>query len=305
MMKSKLLENKLFMSLGALLCCALWGISTPIVKMGYAYLDAAHVPSLLLWAGIQFVLAGVLTVGACSIPAKKLVCPRKKNIKGVVVIALLQTVLQYALMYIGLLYTSSVKGAILKSTDVFFIMLLASLVFKQEKLTARKVFACVIAFAGIIIMNLNGLQLDFSLLGDGLVVLGIVAYSLAVVLTRIVAKDEDPGALAGYQMTLGGAVMLIAGGVFGGAIHDFAGLLPIILCLSVLYAVSYCLWTVLLKNHPASKVAIHSFMTPVFGVIFSTIILTEQSNVATVNLICALALVSIGILIWGSGKKED
>jgi hypothetical protein len=33
--------------------------------------------------------------------------------------------------------------------------------------------------------------------------------------------------------------------------------------------------------------------------------LTEQSNVATVNLICALALVSIGILIWGSGKKED
>ena len=81
-------------------------------------------------------------------------------------------------------------------------------------------------------------------------------------------------------------------------------LLPIILCLSVLYAVSYTLWTSLLKNNPASKVAIHSFMTPVFGVVFSAFMLNEETGVATINLIVALILVCLGIIIWGKTSKD-
>ena len=99
-MNSMLRNNKLIVSLAALFCCALWGISTPIVKMGYAYVDATHVPSLLLWAGLQFVLAGVLTIGIYSIVSKKFVRPKNESVKGVIVISLLQTVLQYALLYI-------------------------------------------------------------------------------------------------------------------------------------------------------------------------------------------------------------
>ena len=56
-MMKKLFSSKVFAMLGALFCCALWGISTPIVKMGYEHVDEAHIPSLLLWVGAQFVLA--------------------------------------------------------------------------------------------------------------------------------------------------------------------------------------------------------------------------------------------------------
>lgn len=301
-MNSKLFKNKIFMSAAALFCCALWGISTPIVKMGYAFVDAAHVPSLLFWAGTQFIIAGLLTIGIYSAVSKKVVFPKKENVKGIALISILQTVLQYALLYIGLLYTTSVKGAILKSTDVFFIMLIASLIFKQEKLTVKNVVACIIAFSGIIIMNLNGLELNLSPIGDSLVVLGIVAYSFSVVITRIVARDEDPITLSGYQMTLGGIVMFVIGVVFGGK-YDLAGLLPIIILLSAIYAVSYSLWTVLLKHHPASKVAIHSFMTPVFGVVFSGFLLSEDGGVAPLNLAIALTLVCFGIILWGYTKK--
>ena len=128
------------MFFAALLCCALWGISTPIVKMGYSYLDSSHVPSLLLWAGLQFVVAGVFTIIAYSIFKKKFLFPKRQSLKGVALISLLQTVLQYSLLYVGLLHTTSVKGAILKSTDVFFIALIASLIFKLEKLTAKKTY---------------------------------------------------------------------------------------------------------------------------------------------------------------------
>lgn len=301
-MNGKLLKNKIFVTAAALFCCALWGISTPIVKMGYAYTDPTHVPSLLLWAGIQFLIAGLLTTLIYSFVKKKPVYPKKKSVVGVVLISMTQTVLQYALLYIGLLHTTSVKGTVLKSTDVFFVVLIASLIFRLEKLTLAKIIACVVGFSGVIIMNLDGLSLSFNL-GDGLVVLGIVFYSFSVVLTRLFAQDEDPIVLSGYQMSLGGVVMLLIGLIGGGAL-DFSGMLPIIVILSLLYAVSYSLWTVLLKNNPASSVTINSFMIPVFGVIFSSILLSEQGGVAPLNLIIALVLVCLGIIIWGKCNKE-
>lgn len=302
-MKRSINKKAILMSAGALLCCALWGISTPIVKMGYAHTDASHVPSLLLWAGIQFVLAGLLTVGSYSIVSGKLVYPKKKSVKGVLLISLFQTVLQYSLLYVGLMYTTSVKGAILKSTDVFFVALIASLIFRIESLTFKKVISCIIGFLGIIIMNLDGLSLNISPLGDGLVVLSVVSYSFSVIMTKLFTQDEDPIVLSGYQMALGGAVMLVLGVVFNGKI-DFLGMLPIIGILSALYAVSYSLWTVLLKSNPASSVTIHSFTTPVFGVIFSAFLLEEQGGVAPLNLILALILVCAGILLWGLGDKK-
>lgn len=300
-MKTKLWSNKVFAAFGALFCCALWGISTPIVKMGYAYTDAAHVPSLLLWVGLQFLVAGLLTICLYSLACRKFRVPQKKSLKGVGIIALLQTVVQYICLYAGLLYTTSVKGAILKSTDVFFVVLIASLLFKMEKLTAKKLIACIIGFAGIIVMNLNGLSLNVTL-GDGLVVLGILAYSFAVVMTKIFAKDEDPIVLCGYQMSVGGGIMLLIGLVLGGKM-DFVGMLPIFAILSAIYGVSYTLWTVLLKYNPASGVTIYSFMTPVFGVAFSALLLNEEGGVAIPNLMLSLALVCFGILLWGYQKN--
>ena len=302
-MMKKLFSGKVFAMLGALFCCALWGISTPIVKMGYEHVDEAHIPSLLLWVGAQFVLAGVLTVGIYSIFSKRFVYPKKQSIKGVAIISLLQTVLQYALLYIGLSLTTSVKGAILKSTDVFFVALIASLIFKLEKLTAKKLVACIIGFLGIIIMNLDGLSLNLNPLGDGLVIAAIISYSFSVIMTKLCAQTEDPIILCGYQMGLGGVVLLLVGAIFGGS-FDFLGMLPIFVGLSLIYAVSYTLWTVLLKYNPASSITIFSFMIPVFGVIFSALLLSEDGGVSIINLIIALVLVCAGIIIWGYEKKK-
>lgn len=299
-MNCKLKNNKWFVSAGAVFCCALWGISTPIVKMGYVYVDASHVPSLLLWVGIQFVIAGLLTIGSYSLGSKKIVYPKEKSIKGVVLISLFQTVLQYTLIYVGLLYTTSVKGAILKSTDVFFVAIISSLIFKLEKLTWKKVLSCIIGFSGIIVMNLDGLNLSINI-GDGLVVLGIVFYSFAVVMTKLFARDEDPITLCGYQMSLGGVMMFFIG-ILGCGKINFVGMLPIILSLSVIYGVSYSLWTVLLKHNQPSRVTIYSFTTPVFGVIASALFLNEESGVALINLILALVLVCFGIILWGGEK---
>lgn len=300
----RLIQNRAVMSFGAIFCCALWGISTPIVKMGYRYVDAKSIPALLLWIGLEFVFGGAITLCVYGVANKKLPFPKRQNFGEIGLISLLQTVLQYICLYIGLAGTTAMKGAIIKSTDVFFIMLIASLLFRQETLTVKKIIACVIGFSGIVVMNLNGLTLDVNLKGDGVVLLGIVFYSFSVVFTRKVTKDLDATVLCGSQMFLGGTVMTVIGLVLGGK-FDFLGILPILTVLSLIYAVSYSLWTLLLKYHPASRVAIFSFMTPLFGVAFSAVLLPEKGGVAIVNLLIALILVCGGIVLWGTGKDKS
>ena len=296
-MSLDLFKNKRLVSLTALFCCALWGISTPIVKLGYEFLDKYDAFTLILWAGVQFVLAGLIIIVFYSIFIKRLVFPERKSIKRIASISLLQTILQYSLLYIGLMHTTSVKSAILKCTDVFFIMLIASLIFRQEKITATKLISCIIGFAGIIVINLNGLTFSVNLLGDGLVLMAIISYSFSAVLIKRYCENENPITLCGYQMMIGGAVMTLIGVAFGGT-FNFAAMFPIILCLSIAYALAYSLWTVLLKCNSVSRVSIHSFITPIIGVVSSNVILSEKSNVSTINIIIALVLVCIGIIMW-------
>ena len=73
--------------------------------------------------------------------------------------------------------------------------------------------------------------------------------------------------------------------------------------LCAIYGISYPLWTVLLKYNSPSGITIYSFMTPVFGVIFSALLLSEDGGVALPSLVVALVLVCFGILLWGYEKK--
>lgn len=89
--------------------------------------------------------------------------------------------------------------------------------------------------------------------------------------------------------------------LFAGIRFALAGIL---LYLSFLSAVAYALWGILLKYNPVSKVTIFSFMTPVFGVILSRIILTESSAVSLFNVLVALVLTCVGIITINYQKKQ-
>ena len=244
-MLRKFASNKIFVIVIAVFCCALWGISTPIVKMGYNYLNASHTPSLLLWVGLVFFVSGLIIIGGYSVFKRRPAFPQKKSLKRIFAVSIFQTILQYSLLYIGLAQTTSVKGAILKSTDVFFVALISSIVFKSEKLTAKKLIACIIGFLGIVVMNLDGLSLNINL-GDVIIIIAILSYSVSVVMTKLFAQKENPIVLCGYQMGLGGIVLALIGLALGGK-FDFFSMFPVFISLALIYAVSYTLWTILLK----------------------------------------------------------
>lgn len=300
----KIYTNTLFVALGAILCCALWGSATPFIKIGYSLiLPVKDIASTILFAGVRFTFAGVLTILFYSIARRKFLYPKKENIGKVATVSCFQTVIQYFFFYIGLANTSGVKGTVLSGSNAFFSLLVASLIFKQEKLTLKKVTACLLGFAGIIVINLNGLDLNMNFTGDCFVIFSSIAYAVSSVLIKKYSKYEDPVVISGYQFFAGGLVMVAAGLAFGGHIEITSlKAFGVLTYLSFLSAVAYALWGVLLKHNPVSKVTIYSFCIPVFGVLLSNIMLTEQTNVSPVNLVVTLVLICVGIIMLNYKK---
>ena len=286
------LRNPFVIAAIAIFCCALWGSATPCIKIGYQLMRPdPSVASTVLFAGLRFFLAGVLTVLIFSIARRKLLYPKLKNTGRVLTVSLFQTVLQYIFFYMGLSLTSGVKGTIASGSGAFFAILIASLVFRQESLGWKKALACVLGFSGIVVINLNGLELSAEA-GDLLVIISAIAYATSTVLMKRFSKYEAPVVISGYQFIVGGAVMIVGGLAFGGYVTvDSVGAVLMLAYLALLSALAYSLWGILLKYNPVSRVSIYNFMTPVFGVLLSWLMLTEASRVSVLNVILSLVLV--------------
>lgn len=305
--KENIFSKPIVLILGALLCCALWGSATPAIKTASALLiPVSSVPSTILFAGIRFTAAGIITVLIYSIARKKFLYPKKENIPKVLTVSAFQTVIQYIFFYVGLTYTTGVKGTIASGSSAFFCVLIASLIFRQEKLTLKKIIACILGFAGIVIINLNGFELTMNFLGDGFVILSTVAYAFSSVFMKKFSKSEDPVVISGYQFIIGGAFMVLLGLILGGKIsmNNPKGVI-ILVYLAFLSAVAYALWGMLLKYNPVSKVSVFTFTTPIFGTLLSLLFLPEASGVEPINLVVTLILVSLGIFLLNYQPKQS
>ena len=304
--KRNIFTRPLVIALCALLCCALWGSATPAIKTASALLiPVSGVPSTILFAGIRFFMAGIITIAIYSIARKRLLVFKKENMPRVLTVASFQTVIQYIFFYVGLTNTTGVKGTIASGSSAFFCVLIASLIFRQEKFTSKKIIACILGLAGIVIINLRGLELTMNFMGDGFVIFSTIAYSFSSVFMKRFSKYEDPVVLSGYQFIFGGAFMSALGLILGGRVSfESTKGVVILIYLAFLSAIAYALWGVLLQHNPVSKVTVFSFTTPIFGTILSLIFLPEVSGVDPINLVVTLFLVSGGILLLNYQPKE-
>lgn len=292
----------------ALVCTFLWGSASPCIKLGYALfkIPSSETWTQILFAGTRFILAGILTILIGSALNRKMLVPTKSSVSSIAKLALFQTILQYIFFYIGLAHNSGVKASIINGSNTFFVILLAGLVFHQEKLDFKKLAGCVIGFAGVIIVSMNGKSIDMnlSLMGDGSLFLCAISYAVSSCLMKNYSKNDNPVMLSGYQFIFGGIVMVIVGLIMGGRInHISLSAVLMLLYLACISAVAYSLWGILLKHNPVSKVAIFGFTNPVFGVLLSAWWLGEGSSELGINALIALILVSIGILIVNVRKQ--
>jgi drug/metabolite transporter (DMT)-like permease len=284
----------------ATLCCLLWGSAVPAVKFGYGLIGIApgDTPSLLLFAGLRFCLAGLLLL-AYGLLTGRAVWLAPRRFGEVALLGLGQTVIQYVCYYIGLAHTTAVKTSILSSTLVFFSVLLAHFIYTNDKLDGRKVLGCLIGFAGVVAVNLasaGALDFAFTWNGEGLLLVSTFAGSLAAIYGRRLSQDMDATVMTGWQLLLGGLVLTAMGLIGGGHFAQFSpGAALLVAYLAAVSAVAFALWSLLLKHNPVGSVAVFNFEIPIFGAILAALVLGE-SVFEWKNLV-ALVLVSAGIYL--------
>ncbi len=299
--KKSFVTKPLGIGLLACLCCLLWGSATPAIKIGYKLfgIDAGDVASRILFAGIRFILAGILTAIFGSIIARRPLFPKKSSWGMVCRLGLVQTVFQYIFFYMGLAYTTGVKSAIINGSQTFIAIIMACLLFRYEKLTLQKFIGCLIGFAGVIVINFDpsGLTDGFTFRGEGAILIAAIAYALSSALVKKYSQKESPVVLSGYQFIFGGIIMTICGLFMGGQLTGWC-LKSIILLIymALISSVAYSVWGILLKNNPVGKVAVYSFTNPIFSVLLSFAFLGETSSFG-LELVFALGLVCAGIYL--------
>lgn len=285
-------------------CTFFWGAGYPVLKISYEHwaIESHDVVGKLLFAGIRFAIAGLLLVIFSSIRKRSVAYPPRKALPKVVALGFCQTVFQYGLLYIGMALTSGTKGSLLNQINVFLLVLLTPLFYRNEKLSVRKVLGCVLGFSGIIIMNLHGLSFTLES-GDIIVVISSTFAALGYLISKSMPADSDPMVCTAYQQLLGGIVLIIIGIAGKGRITtvNWQGICCLIFLIMVA-AVAYTIWFYLLQHNDVSRVSIYKFLTPLIGVVLSGLLLGEE--VFTIANVAALLLVCIGIIIVNGAPKQ-
>lgn len=89
-MDSHILQKGPVIVLLALFCTILWGTAYPAVKIGYELfaIDAADGFGKLLFAGLRFTMAGLMTLVVSVVLQKTLVIPKRQYWGGIAVLGL-------------------------------------------------------------------------------------------------------------------------------------------------------------------------------------------------------------------------
>ncbi|MBR1822760.1 MAG: EamA family transporter [Ruminococcus sp.] len=307
--KQNILTRRSAVILLAGTCCLLWGSAFPFIKIGYRLWD---IPSddrtaQILFAGMRFFLAGILTVIIGSIIAKKALLPKRSSVPKIAALSLFQTILQYIFFYLGLARTSGTKSSVITASNVFLAILVSSFIFRTEKMNLQKLVGSLIGFSGVILINLSGGDSGggMSLTGEGFIFLSALSYAFSASLTKRFSRTEDTVMLSGWQFIFGGAFMMAVSLLLGGSLpRSSVSGWTVLIYLAFVSAAAFSVWGPLLKHNPVSRISVFGFMNPVFGVILSTILLHENNSGGLVRTLTSLLLVIIGIIIVNRVKDD-
>ena len=308
-MKTPVLNKGLVVVL-AICCCVMWGSITPVVKVSYDYfqISTGDIPGLTVFAGVRYILCGLVGIAFGSVKNRSLLRPKKSSWGMILKLALVQTFIQQLSIYISMSHISGINGSILGCLNNFFSIFIACLVFHQEKLTARKLLGCALGFLGVVCINLNAgsISTNISLAGEGAMLIACITCGASYAMSKQYSPHEDVLVLMAYQFFLGGIALTLVGLAMGGTFHgtSVAGY-ALFSYMVVMPITAFTIWGTLLKSSQVSQLSAFGFINPITGVILSALFLKESQQVSPIQCILALALVSVGIVVVNSRGKTQ
>jgi drug/metabolite transporter (DMT)-like permease len=176
-------------------------------------------------------------------------------------------------------------NAVLVSTNVVFIAILATLILK-EHITLIRIIGIVFALFGAALVTFNkGFSFgegvgSIDLLGCAFSLLAAFSFALYSILGKRILANNDPLIIAGIALFSGTVLLtILTVSTVGFSEIAVAGWRTISLMVFLgltMIGIAYPLWFTCLKRLPVSHASIYIYITPIFAVILSLIILNER-----------------------------
>ncbi len=270
-----------------------WGSNMAFVKL--ATRDIAP----LFMAGIRSLVAAVCLY--IWMKARRLgLFPSRMIILHGIVTGLLFGA-EFGLMFVGLKYTLASRGYVILYTAPFVAAMGAHFFLVDDRLNGWKAFGLILAFGGLVVLFLKNLgTFSFEALPGDLLFLmaGTLWGATTVYIKKYLAQRADPLQILFYQLFFSAPFLVALGlALEHPVVSGFSLLTGFSLfyqCIIVAF-LSYLVWIVLVSRYPVSLLHAFSFFTPVFGVIFSGILILGEA--ISPNLILALIMVSLGMVL--------
>lgn len=288
----------------AVFACLLWSTAFVGVKYGLRY------ASPLGFAGIRFMVSGLMIL-PFAIPSMRYHFRQRHFFQRAFLIGFFQTFLLYGLFYIGMTMIPGALGAIIVGSSPLIAALTAHFMLHDDRMTFKKTVSIAIGIAGIVLISLSrqpwtqtGMK---ELIGIILIIVGTICSAFGNILVSKDRENFNPLLLNAVQISFGGFCLTLVSLPVEG-FPRWPVTLPFVFAfgwLAFLSAAAFSVWFVLLKR-PGVKVSelnVWKFIIPVFGAIFSWILLTGESP--ELLSIAGMILVSFSVLFFHIRRPGD
>lgn len=248
----------------SLVVMMLWGLNFVAGKWALA-----QIPPIFLMA-LRFTVVAAVLVPFVRFPREKL--------KGIALLSTTLGCLHFSLMFSGLNGVDAAVAAIAIQTQVPFAALLAAVLYK-DRLGWRRLLGMVLAFAGVAILA-GEPRSTIDLVPLLLVIAASFVWSIANIQIKELGA-VDGFSLSAYMGLLAVPQLLLvsyfleSGQLAAIANADFRSWASIFYMAVMVTIMTYGLWYRILRRYSVNQAMPYTLLVPVFGVIFSVLLLGE------------------------------
>ena len=284
----------------AVLMSAMWGANVVGTKIALeavppiwnaAWRMALGLPFLLLWA----------RVGGVNL------WPERSQWRPLMLLSVLFAV-QIMLMNLSIQLTSAAYSAVLVNAAPILTNVIAHFYVADDRLSRTRILGLAIAFAGVASVLSGRPEARFApapRLGNILALLTAALIGVRMVFTKRLVQRVNSTKTIVWQVSLAlpifvaGGLLFEPGPITGEITPRIAAAL--LYCGVGVVGVAFILWVRLLQKHPPGLISVFAFGTPLFGVLFSTLLFGERISP---SLGLGVAAVAAGVLLVTLEKRK-
>lgn len=280
-------------------------VQTLLIGPGYglAQVAAREFPPLALVL-LRFIASAALLVPVFYLRGGwRTFRPTRRQWGLITLMAVAGLALNQALFLVGLRYTTPAHSALLYGLTPVFVLLLAALVFRVERLTALKLGAISVALFGLVMVLLGrGLTLQTEhLAGDLITLVAVLGWSFYIAMGRIATPGFDSLQLTAVVLVISTAAFMPIGSVAlahmpwaGPSAYGWVAFAYIVLVNS-----TFSVWAFLysVRRTSASLVATYTMLQPISAALAAVLFFSEALS-AWFLVGGTVAMAGVGWLHW-------